>query len=167
MLAASRHSRLVASLAAALFRAHLSTGSAWQQTRYCLFSGIVLHHGTLCLHHPPSHRSPPVIEEAHQVWAAAHPDLPIGDRIQLVGGDFFDSVPAADVYFLKHVRRGSWAGARWLLARGWSVSADARAGAVHMTTCCWCPVRWPLLTLLHDFMVQILHDWNDEDSIKV
>jgi hypothetical protein len=58
---------------------------------------------------------PPVIEEAHEVWAAAHPTIPIGDRIQLVGGDFFDSVPAADVYLLKH----------------------------------------------------ILHDWNDEDSVKI
>ena len=55
-----------------------------------------------------SHRSPPVIEEAHQVWAAAHPGIPAGDRIQLVGGDFFERVPAADVYFLKHVRRVKW-----------------------------------------------------------
>ena len=97
------------------------------------------------------------------MWAAAHPDLPIGDRIQLVGGDFFDSVPAADVYFLKHVRQGSWAGA-WLLARGPSLAGDARAGAVHRAACS-CS-QFP--THVHSAnATQILHDWNDEDSIKV
>lgn len=46
-----------------------------------------------------------MIEEAHQLWPAAHPDLPVGERLQLVGGDFFESVPQADVYFMKHVSR--------------------------------------------------------------
>lgn len=53
------------------------------------------------------------MEEARSVWRTAHPQLV--DRAQLVGGSFFESVPAADVYFMKH----------------------------------------------------ILHDWNDEDSVKV
>lgn len=44
---------------------------------------------------------PPVIQEAERLWEQGHPDL--SGRVQLVGGDFFEAVPPADVYFMKHI----------------------------------------------------------------
>ncbi len=92
------------------------------------------------------------------MWAAAHPDIPIGDRLQLVGGEFFESVPAADVYFLKHVSRretasnpGLWpAKAHHEGASELSRRSDACFPCCTASTC-----------------AQILHDWDDSDCIKV
>lgn len=44
---------------------------------------------------------PQAMEESQAVWHTRHGDLE--GRAQLVAGDFFQSVPAADVYFLKFI----------------------------------------------------------------
>ena len=119
-----------------------------------------------------------MIEEAHQLWPAAHPDLPVGERLSLVGGDFFQAVPQADVYFLKHVSRrwlGGYLVGGWWRLEGADAWGRAARGDEHS------PAAWPEwgnsqlllrnLTLccasLEMARLQILHDWNDEDSVKV
>lgn len=46
---------------------------------------------------------PEVVAEEDQLWA---PKLGVEDRCSYIGGDMFDGVPEADVYFLKNILEG-------------------------------------------------------------
>lgn len=46
---------------------------------------------------------PDVVDAAERHW---HEQLGVADRVEYVPGDFFDSVPEADAYLLKHILHG-------------------------------------------------------------